>query len=175
MRAQTQSGHSPEADEGPLLPAQTDNQLRSSASISRCVPPVAWRHRSSSASRIPGWSRRSSPTWMRKRLSPKPQGGSRVGRRPNGGCSNKGYDPTKPLLGLRRQGRCSGGGCREGQRCWAKDADEPVAGGDSDAVTPLRADGRVGATAEPPNADTDNEEEKLPAAEGAVYTADSPL
>jgi len=84
---------------------------------------------------------------MCKRLSPKPQGGRCVGRRPNGGCSNKGYDPTNPLLGLGRQGRSSGGACPEGQRYWEKGTDEPVAGVESVAVTPLRTDGRVGATA----------------------------
>jgi hypothetical protein len=53
-------------------------------------------------------------------------------------------------------------------------ADELVAGGYSRVVAPRGAEGRVGATAEPPNAANDTEDERLPAAEDALYTAGSP-
>jgi len=117
------------------------------ASTSRPTRPAVGQWGSSPGSRMPRWSRRSSPTWMRKRLSPKARGGRRAGRRSSGGCSTKGDYPTDPVWAVTSAAQPRWRSARwQGPR--EKHAGEPVAGVDSDAVTPLRGDRRVGATAD---------------------------
>ena len=69
-----------------------------SVSTSRPAQPAVGRCGSSPALRRPMSSRKSSPTWTRKRLSAKPRGGRRAGRRPSGGCSTDLDHPKNTTL-----------------------------------------------------------------------------